>query len=74
MVDGASSSFDPMSSANTTASVMAVVALCCMCLAAYNLGKQRNDRASSLFQVSWWSVPSGACLLLGAMCLFFMYD
>ena len=74
MVNQTPSSFDPMSSSSTTASCIAVLAVLCLCLGAFNLGKQRNNRESSLFQVSWWSIPSAVCLLITALCIFFMYD
>jgi hypothetical protein len=63
-----------MSSSSTTGSILATIALFCMCLAAFNVGRQRNNKANSIYQVSWWSVPSAVCLFLSALFIFFAYD
>lgn len=67
-------SFDPTSSSNITASVLAIVALFWLCMAAFNLGKERNNRRGSMYQLSWWSVPSAICTFFMALCIFFFYD
>lgn len=74
MSSSSSSSFDPLSSSSTTGSIMVTIALFCLCLAAFNLGKQRNNKAESIYQVSWWSIPSAICLFLAALSIFFAYD
>ena len=69
-----SQSFDPMSASSTTGSILTTVALFCLCLAAFNLGKTRDNKANSMYQLSWWSIPSAACMFLAALCIFFAYD
>lgn len=69
-----STSFDPTSVSSTTASALTIIALFCMCMASYNMGKTRDNRSSSLYQLSWWSAPSAVCILLIALCIFFNYD
>ena len=69
-----SSSFDPTSSSTRTASLLALCGLACACMAAYNMGRTRNDRNSSVFQLSWWSVPSAICAFIIALVIMFTYD
>lgn len=68
------STFDPTSSANVAASISAIIALFCLCIAAFNLGKERYRRNTSTYQLSWWAIPTGLCLFISALCIFFMYD
>ena len=69
-----SSSFDPLSSANTTATVLAIIALFCLSIAAFTLGRAKKDRSSSSYQLSWWGIPSAACLFIVSLLIYFAYD
>jgi Iap family predicted aminopeptidase len=68
------SSFDPTSSSSLTASTLSVVGLFGLCLAAFTLGKERNNRNSSAYQLSWWGIPSAICAFLFSLFIFFFYD
>lgn len=66
--------FDPTSSSSTTASIMSAAGLCCLSLAGFNMGRMRDDKASPIYTLSWWTVPSATLAFCIALVIFFMYD
>lgn len=68
------STFDPASSSNVTASILSIAGLFSLCMAAFTLGKERRNRYSSAYQLGWWGLPCALCTFFVSLFIFFFYD